>query len=123
MNPYLNICLTLLFVICLCVVVCVNRKKISKWCKQHPKRLRDYQKRHQEALALVDESIVDIIKATEIIMSGESQSVIDNVVYESIEKNYIIQRAFSEKRVIYTKEVSRKWIIERTEKIKAAWSK
>ena len=117
----LRIALIIIIFICLYLIYYLWHKELSEWVKKHPKRLREYQKRHLEALALVDESIVDIIKSTEIIMSGESQNTIDEVVYETIEKNYIIQRAFSEYRVIYFKEVGRHWIVERVKKIKSQW--
>lgn len=76
------------------------------------KNVLEYKARYAQCMADIEESFLDVIKATRIIMDGEDPKRTEAVIVESIVKNVIVPRIFAMHDVICTRESSTKWILK-----------
>jgi hypothetical protein len=79
---------------------------------------KEYRKKYKRCLLDVDEAILDVYKATQMIMDFADAAQIDATVVETIVSNFIIQRIFTQAEVIYSFETNPKWIQKRLDVLK-----
>lgn len=77
-----------------------------------------YKKRYAACVSEVDEAIQDILKASRIIMEHSDPAQIDAVVVETVMKNVLVQRIFTQGGVLYIKETNPEWIQKRLDIVK-----
>ena len=105
-NPGQAIILTIVLLILWLLYVVISRV------------LRNYKRRYAECLVEMDEALLTVIRATNLLMDGYEIPHIEIVIWESVEKNHLVQRVFESHNVLYLHQTGRKWIMNRVKMVK-----